>query len=338
MDIFVRASVHDRCNLNCSYCPKPEGMENIVPKGRSMSRLTMEEYCRNLDYLSIAGVQGISFTGGEPTLNPDFPALIEYAASRFQTVELTTNGIHLIEQLSEVAPHLSRLKVSLDTLSPEVAASLTGSSNSIDVALEAIRAASAIGLQVGINFVLMKSNFGELFKLIGVCREINIINENNNVYVSVLDLYYSSSRAQFWEQEYVPISIVMQMLEEKYGTARAEEKFGCQFYWIDAASVYVRLKDSSSVTLRAARCDSCKSYCQEGVFALKHSMEGWLTICSMGGADNGVHLSPDLSEAEAVSLIQESIIELKQAKPCRDGFRRIVDMQCIDSECMTDNG
>ncbi len=29
--IFLRASVSDRCNLHCIYCPKTEGMENRVP-------------------------------------------------------------------------------------------------------------------------------------------------------------------------------------------------------------------------------------------------------------------------------------------------------------------
>src|SRR5665213_43697 len=85
--IYVRASVSGKCNLNCVYCPKKEGMENRVPDMLRGNNLTVEEYGRNLTHLARNGIRGISFTGGEPTLNPDLPEIITIARKIFERVE-----------------------------------------------------------------------------------------------------------------------------------------------------------------------------------------------------------------------------------------------------------
>lgn len=79
-------------------------MENRAPvhlKGRDLG---VEEYLANLAHLARQGLRGVSITGGEPTLNPDLPVLVSRAADIFDRVELTTNGLFLIEMLPALAP------------------------------------------------------------------------------------------------------------------------------------------------------------------------------------------------------------------------------------------
>ena len=96
--IYVRASIARRCNLDCVYCPKPEGMENRVPDALKGRVLDAPAYARCLAHLARQGILGVSFTGGEPTLNGDLPWLAAQARVHFTRVELTTNGLYLQER------------------------------------------------------------------------------------------------------------------------------------------------------------------------------------------------------------------------------------------------
>src|SRR4051794_29807655 len=93
--VYVRASVASRCNLDCTYCPVEEGMENRVPDHLAGRPLEPERMVNNLRLIAAAGVEGESFTGGEPTLNPDLGDLIVATRPYFDRVELTTNGRRL---------------------------------------------------------------------------------------------------------------------------------------------------------------------------------------------------------------------------------------------------
>jgi cyclic pyranopterin phosphate synthase len=65
---FVRASITDKCNLNCLYCAKEEGMENVCPKKMRGKQLSFQGYLANLRHIRRNGIRGVSFTGGEPAL------------------------------------------------------------------------------------------------------------------------------------------------------------------------------------------------------------------------------------------------------------------------------
>src|SRR5947209_970710 len=204
--VYVRASVHSKCNLNCVYCAKAEGMENRTPTSLKGRRLSVPDYCRNLTHLARCGFRGVSFTGGEPTLNPDLPVIAEYAATIFEKVELTSNGFRVLQQLPKLVDSLSLLKISLDAVtSSTVAITTRGTSRTADVAKEAIRAACAAGLPVGINFVAMRSNLSELANIISFCSEINKQGYTGECHVSILDYYYNEETRSHWEQEYLGI-------------------------------------------------------------------------------------------------------------------------------------
>ena len=111
----LRLSVTDRCNLRCQYC-MPEDDYAWLPRE---DLLTFEEVSALVDVFLALGVHTLHFTGGEPLLRRDLPALVAMLASKpgLDDLALTTNGVLLGEQAEALkATGLHRITVSLDTL------------------------------------------------------------------------------------------------------------------------------------------------------------------------------------------------------------------------------
>lgn len=113
----LRVSVTDRCNLRCSYCMPLE----VTFKPRD-ELLTYEEIARVVAVATRLGIRTVRLTGGEPLMRADLHRLVRSLAAlpHLEEVALTTNGLLLAEQADGLArAGLTRLNVSLDSLSPE---------------------------------------------------------------------------------------------------------------------------------------------------------------------------------------------------------------------------
>jgi cyclic pyranopterin phosphate synthase len=115
----LRVSVTDRCNLRCSYCMPPEGLD-WLPKP---AVLTDDELVRLMGIaVRLQGVTEIRFTGGEPLLRRGLVGIVARTAALRPRPEisLTTNGIGLGRLAGPLrAAGLDRINVSLDTLRPD---------------------------------------------------------------------------------------------------------------------------------------------------------------------------------------------------------------------------
>ncbi len=328
--VFVRASVEDHCNLACVYCPKQQGMENHVPDKLRGKRLTVEEYLINLSHLSQNGLRGVAFTGGEPTLNRDLPKLISGAAKIFDRVELTTNGRFILEMFPAISPHIDHLKVSLDAVEPNVVSYITkGTKFEVERALNAVRVGCAAGIRVSVNVVVMRSTLNQIDRIIELCRSVNREGSSGSVSVSLLDLYFSEECRSFWEKEFYSLHDLENKFTARYGKNIAQERFGCRFFWYDADGVYVRFKDSYGATYRAPKCHKCKNYCQEGVYGIKHSVEGWVTTCPSSDPTLGVYLSPGLSSEEVDRKLAPILKDLQIATPKLNSFGVMLEARSL---------
>lgn len=80
-----------RCNLSCAYCNEYDHSSQPIPAAVLEKRLLK---------LRELGTFGICLTGGEPTLHPDLPHLIQKCRDlRFFRVGLITNGFTLKPEL-----------------------------------------------------------------------------------------------------------------------------------------------------------------------------------------------------------------------------------------------
>ena len=168
----LRVSLTDRCNLRCSYCMPPEGLD-WLPK---VEVLTDDEISRLVRIgVEQLGIREVRFTGGEPLLRPGLVGIVAAATALAPRpeVSLTTNAIGL----ARVAPALAeagldRINVSLDTLDPARFKQLTHRDRLDDV-LAGLRAAQDAGLTpVKVNAVLMRGiNEADAVPLLEYCLD-----------------------------------------------------------------------------------------------------------------------------------------------------------------------
>jgi cyclic pyranopterin phosphate synthase len=168
----LRVSLTDRCNLRCAYCMPPEGLDWLP----SPTLLTDDEVVRLARIgVELLGITEVRYTGGEPLLRRGLVGIVARTAALMPRPEisLTTNGIGLARLAGPLRDAgLDRLNVSLDTLRPEVFASLAKRDRLADV-LTGLAAAAAAGLTpVKVNAVLMRGfNDGEAVPLLRFCLE-----------------------------------------------------------------------------------------------------------------------------------------------------------------------
>ena len=168
----LRVSLTDRCNLRCTYCMPPEGLE-WLPK---QELLTDDELLRLIGIgVTRLGITEVRFTGGEPLLRRGLPGLIAgtTALAPRPLTALTTNGIGLARMAPALAEAgLDRVNVSLDTLKPDVFETLARRRRLDDV-LDGLDGAARAGLTpVKVNTVLMRDvNDAEAPDLLRYCVE-----------------------------------------------------------------------------------------------------------------------------------------------------------------------
>jgi GTP 3',8-cyclase len=168
----LRVSLTDRCNLRCTYCMPPEGLDWLP----APELLTDNELLRLIGVaIERLGIREVRFTGGEPLLRRGLAGIIERTArlAPRPQISLTTNGIGLTRTAATLhAAGLDRVNVSLDTLRPETFRKLARRDRLPDV-LDGLAAAADAGLApVKVNAVLMRDlNDDEAVPLLRYCLE-----------------------------------------------------------------------------------------------------------------------------------------------------------------------
>ncbi|MFI5617511.1 radical SAM protein [Streptomyces sp. NPDC051567] len=90
---FAWLEVTGLCNEFCDHCYADSG-----PKG-THGTMAVRDWKRTLDQLADMGTENVQFIGGEPTLYPHLPELIEHAHGRGLGIEVFSNMTHIRDEL-----------------------------------------------------------------------------------------------------------------------------------------------------------------------------------------------------------------------------------------------
>jgi MoaA/NifB/PqqE/SkfB family radical SAM enzyme len=102
------------CNMFCEYCIfGEEGKFNDLK-----TRAVRERIFKRIDEFCEMGIFALSFSGGEPLLNPNTCDYIAYADDKGMWTSMPTNGL-LIKKYAEGVARLGMLEVSIDSLNPQ---------------------------------------------------------------------------------------------------------------------------------------------------------------------------------------------------------------------------
>ena len=152
----LRVSLTDRCNLRCSYCMPPEGLDWLPTD----DVLTDDEVVRLIRIaVEQLGVREVRFTGGEPLVRRGLVDIVRRttALSPRPETSLTTNALGLERTAHALAEAgLDRVNVSLDTIRPETFHTITRRDRLAD-GIAGLAAAKEAGLgPVKVNAVLLR--------------------------------------------------------------------------------------------------------------------------------------------------------------------------------------
>ncbi len=126
---FLWLEITRRCNLTCEHCYLNSGPTLPLTDG-----MRCDDWCRVLDDARAEGCRRVQFIGGEPTIHPDLPRLLEHAAhAGFSQCEVFTNASLLREDLVETFGRLGVVvHFSFYSYDPTVHDRLTGQPGSFD--------------------------------------------------------------------------------------------------------------------------------------------------------------------------------------------------------------
>ncbi len=166
---YLRLSVTDRCDLRCAYCIPPE-FDDYEIRERWLS---FDEIIRVSRIFVDLGVSRIRLTGGEPLVRARIDDLAQSIGQLpgLHDLSVSTNGTRLQQFAPKLrAAGVTRLNVSLDTLSPERFQALTRRDVLPDV-LAGLEVARESGFRlIKINMVwLPEVNGDELDAMIEYC-------------------------------------------------------------------------------------------------------------------------------------------------------------------------
>jgi MoaA/NifB/PqqE/SkfB family radical SAM enzyme len=171
---FERIVLHltDRCQLNCDHCLRdPE----LKPTDLSVTLLG-----RVLDDMQrLYGTPAVAFTGGEPTLHPDFDAFVLAAAERGMRWSIVTNGIHLDRVLGRLAAHpgaleaCERIAISVDGATEETHDAIRGR-GSFRAVLSAHIVASSMGIPTRFHMTINQRNAHEVEALALLASDMGV--------------------------------------------------------------------------------------------------------------------------------------------------------------------
>ena len=152
---YLRISITDRCNLRCTYCMPPDGMNLLAHH----DILSYEEIVRIAQIAVNEGISKIRITGGEPLVRKGMVNLVHNLSQLdgIKDLSMTTNGILLSEYARPlVDAGLQRVNVSMDSLQPGLFKDITRGGD-LSLVWKGIEKAQDAGLSpIKINVVAMQ--------------------------------------------------------------------------------------------------------------------------------------------------------------------------------------
>jgi MoaA/NifB/PqqE/SkfB family radical SAM enzyme len=159
------------CNMLCEYCIFGEaGKFNDL-----QTRATPERIFRRIDEFCEMGIFALSFSGGEPLLNPCTCDYIAYAADKGMWTSMPTNGL-LIKKYADGVARLDMLEVSIDTLNPQrfrKRRGLDGLSHILDDLEFVLKRRRPFTTQI--NAAVNLENLDDLPELAAFCRQRDLV-------------------------------------------------------------------------------------------------------------------------------------------------------------------
>ncbi|HET7539561.1 MAG TPA: radical SAM protein [Polyangiaceae bacterium] len=232
-----------RCNLACTQCLRSQGL-----KPYDIGDIHFEDYRRIL--AQFPRTMNLFLNGfGEPLMHPEFVDIVEYTRSvlPWAKIGIYSNGTLLREELAAriLGSGLTEINVSIDAATPETYRKVRRGGR-FDLLHENIRGLlrrrRAAGLKlplVGVNFVMLNDNEGELVPFLEQAAELGVDFVNCITYASYDWGFQNLRSKQSYQTELAQARAALARLKlpcrafpsDDLGWCDPERSFDCGFFW-----------------------------------------------------------------------------------------------------------
>lgn len=299
---YVRLSVTDRCDLRCNYC-MPRGFRDFQEPEHW---LRFDEIERVIAAFARLGTRRIRLTGGEPLVRKGLPELAASLA-RLPGVEdlsLSTNATRLARHAVALRQAgVSRLNISLDTLSAERFQAITG--GRLDKVLDGIRAARDAGFApIKLNMVVMKGvNDDEVEDMVQFCID-------HDLTLRFIETMPMGDTGRSATDQFVDLREIKARLGRRFGLIPGVMPGGGPARYVQVAGTELRIGFITPISQHF--CETCNR--------VRLSVDGTLYLCL--GQEDKLELRPLLREGISDSGLEEAIRGAIARKPERHEFLR----------------
>lgn len=175
------------CNANCKNCIYRRELYN---KLRKEDLLTFDDWKRILKEAYQLGAKLFIISGGEPTLYPRLPELIEIGRSYGWIIKLNSNGSMITPEYAEtlIRAGLNFITISLYTPYPDISTQMRGTNQLWMKTISAIKILSQLEkkypyFKVNTQSILVRENFNSFAELLKLHYELG----SNRMAVSYLE-------------------------------------------------------------------------------------------------------------------------------------------------------
>jgi pyruvate-formate lyase-activating enzyme len=159
--------VTERCQLRCGHCYMGDRLE------RGLS-LTKEAAFKIISNCRKIGAEYITFLGGEPTLHPDLPQMVNRALELgYSQVTIDSNGLNPLGILAIPPGHLHYVSISLDGATPTSHEAVRGN-GTFRKTRETIETLISRGYSIRINCTVFRFNLPEAGSLLDYADRVGI--------------------------------------------------------------------------------------------------------------------------------------------------------------------
>ncbi len=160
-----------QCNNLCEFCVQGDKRERLANK-------SLEEIKKALREARQENIEGVVFTGGEPTVHPDILKVVEYAQKAgFKSIQLQTNGrmfSYLDFCKKIISAGASEFSPALHSSVPEIHDKLTNSPGAWQQVVKGIRNLKSLNQYVLTNTVITSLNYKDFPELAKLFVRLNV--------------------------------------------------------------------------------------------------------------------------------------------------------------------
>jgi radical S-adenosyl methionine domain-containing protein 2 len=148
------------CNLRCKFCYAVFDDDGLLRKVRG--GVPEGEARKILDALRLAGVEKLTFVGGEPTLCPYLPQLLRHARELGFVNTIVTNGARLKKVLDSAPGCIDWVGISVDSANEAIQAELgRGDGDHVARTIEHVQMLRQARIRLKLNTVVTALNWRE---------------------------------------------------------------------------------------------------------------------------------------------------------------------------------